>query len=143
LRAERAIQFGEPLDYFVAFAVAMTGFRSFYARLRLARVPVSRSVGDNGFNRYIFSMNRHRESPSTRRRREAAWIAMRPVVSSSIAAAGYDAERETLRLRYIGGATYDYAGVPAQVFEAFRNAPSRGQFVNWRIKPYYACVRVR
>jgi hypothetical protein len=88
-------------------------------------------------------MNLHRQSARTVRRRETPWIAMRPVVSSSIAAAGYDAAREILRLRYIGGATYDYARVPADVFEALRKAPSHGQFVNWHIKPYYACVRLR
>jgi hypothetical protein len=37
--------------------------------------------------------------------------------SSSIAAAGYDHRRHALRLRYIGGGTYDYLDVPESVFE--------------------------
>jgi hypothetical protein len=75
------------------------------------------------------------------RKRAAPWIAMRPLASSSIAAAGYDTKRKILRLRYIGGSTYDYVGVPPDVVAAFLEAPSHGQFVNWRIKPHYAYSR--
>jgi hypothetical protein len=74
---------------------------------------------------------------------QAPTIAMWPIESSSVAAAGYDVDRKILRLRYSGGATYDYADVPQEVFAAFVAAPSRGQFVNQHIKPCYACSRLR
>ena len=62
--------------------------------------------------------------------------------SSSIEAAGYDLERRTLRIRYVGGSTYDYQGVPAIVFKELLAAESKGRFVNWSIKPYYRYTRV-
>ena len=68
---------------------------------------------------------------------------MHPAPSSSIEAAGYDARQRTLRLRYAGGGTYDYFAVPASVVEEFIAAPSKGQFVNWRIKPNYRYRKVR
>jgi hypothetical protein len=62
--------------------------------------------------------------------------------SSSIAAGGYDARSRTLRLRYIGGGTYDYRNVPSVVFDDLLAAPSKGRFVNWHVKPYYSYVRM-
>jgi hypothetical protein len=69
-------------------------------------------------------------------------IALRPLVSSSIVAAGYDREQRTLRLCYIGGATYDYQEVPAEVFADLLNAPSKGRFVNTHVKPRFTYLRV-
>ena len=63
--------------------------------------------------------------------------------SSSIEAAGYDLDRRTLRIRYVGGSTYDYQGVPPIVFEELLAADSKGRFVNWSIKPYYRYTRLR
>jgi len=74
--------------------------------------------------------------------RRLAPIPMRPIQSSSIAAAGYDRAQEILRIRYVGGSAYDYLAVPPNVFEDFLAAESKGQFVNWRIKPYYRFMRV-
>jgi len=62
--------------------------------------------------------------------------------SSSVVAGGYDARSGTLRLRYVDGDIYDYRDVPGAVFDALLRAPSKGRFVNWRIKPYYGYVRV-
>ena len=62
--------------------------------------------------------------------------------SSSIAAAGYDRCRKVLRLRYAGGNTYDYTRVPEAIFDELLTAPSAGQYVNWRVKPYYPYTRV-
>ncbi|MBV9044052.1 MAG: KTSC domain-containing protein [Alphaproteobacteria bacterium] len=63
--------------------------------------------------------------------------------SSSIEAAGYDLERRTLRIRFVGGSTYDYHGVPAMVLKQLLAAESKGRFVNWSIKPYYRYTRLR
>jgi hypothetical protein len=67
---------------------------------------------------------------------------MRAVRSSSIAAAGYDPVRRRLRIRFVGGEAYDYLRVPADVFRGFLDAPSKGQFVNWQVKPYFRYRRV-
>lgn len=69
-------------------------------------------------------------------------ITMRAVRSSSIAAAGYDPVGRTLRIRFIGGDAYDYQSVPADVFRGFLDAPSKGRFVNWQVKPYFRYRRV-
>jgi hypothetical protein len=57
--------------------------------------------------------------------------------SRSIAAAGYSAARHVMRIRYIEGREYEYIGVPPEVYSAFLKAHSKGQFVNWHIKPRY------
>jgi hypothetical protein len=68
--------------------------------------------------------------------------------STSIAAAEYDWTRKILRVRFKAGraahrgGTYDYFGVPKAVVRDFVSAPSLGQFVNWKIKPYYKFKRV-
>jgi hypothetical protein len=68
--------------------------------------------------------------------------------SSSIAAAEYDWQRKVLRVRFKAGraahrgGTYDYFDVPKAVVGEFIGAPSLGQFVNWKIKPYYRYKRV-
>lgn len=69
-------------------------------------------------------------------------IRMVPRASSSIAAAGYDPAAAILRVRFVGGGTYDYGRVPAAVFAAFEAAESKGRFVNHVIKPYFPCQRV-
>jgi hypothetical protein len=76
------------------------------------------------------------------RNRMSHQVAMLAMASSSIAAAGYDRDLHALRLRYIGGGTYDYWDVPARVFQALLDAPSKGQFVNWHIKPRYRYTRL-
>lgn len=63
---------------------------------------------------------------------------MVPFGSSSIAAGGYDSADRVLRLRYIDGDAYDYLDVPSSVFRALLEAPSKGRFVNWHVKPYFA-----
>lgn len=62
--------------------------------------------------------------------------------SSSIAAAGYDDRRRALRLRYVSGGMYDYLDVPVGVFQELLDAPSKGRFVNWYIKPRYRFARL-
>lgn len=69
-------------------------------------------------------------------------IAMRPVASSAIAAAGYDPATRRLRVRYLRGATWDYQAVPAAEYAAFLAAPSKGGFVNAVIKRRYRGERV-
>ena len=63
--------------------------------------------------------------------------------SSSIAAAAYDGDAQTLRIAFVPGKTeqrgrrYEYLKVPPAVVEEFLDAESHGQFVNQQIKPNY------
>ena len=61
-----------------------------------------------------------------------------PVVSESIASVGYDDDAEVLEVEFVTGAVYRYCGVPQDVFEDLRQAPSKGAFFNRRIKDAYA-----
>jgi hypothetical protein len=42
-----------------------------------------------------------------------------------------------MRIQYIEGRVYDYKNVPPSVYEEFLKADSKGQFVNWEIKPNF------
>ena len=95
---------------------------------------------------HIGRMRQYRQAvrggQSRRRRATSRGILMLSMSSSSIAAAGYDAEGQVLRVRFVGGATYDYFGVPNHVFKALLDAPSKGRFVNWQVKPCYRFMRL-
>ena len=60
-----------------------------------------------------------------------------PVSSGSIAAIGYDDDTETLEVEFVSGAVYRYRGVSQDVFEDFRQAPSKGAFFNQHIRDAY------
>ena len=66
----------------------------------------------------------------------------RPVESSSLESIGYDSTEQKLEVEFKHGAVYDYLEVPAEVFEAFLDADSKGSFFNSDIKHGYAFVRV-
>ncbi len=57
-----------------------------------------------------------------------------PVVSESIAAIGYNDDAEVLEVEFVTGTVYRYRGVPQDVYEDFRQAPSKGAFFNRHIK---------
>jgi hypothetical protein len=42
-----------------------------------------------------------------------------------------------LSVKYRGGAAYEYLDVPEAVYRRLRAAASKGQFVNFEIKPRY------
>ena len=52
-----------------------------------------------------------------------------PVVSTSIARAGYHEESRALRVEYMNGTIYEYQNVSHSWFEAFCFAESKGRFV--------------
>jgi hypothetical protein len=60
-----------------------------------------------------------------------------PVSSRSIAAIGYDDDAEALEVEFVTGRVYRYRGVSQDVFDAFRQAPSKGAFFNAHIKDAY------
>lgn len=63
-------------------------------------------------------------------------------ISSNVAALGYDPGTQTLEVEFHGGRVYQYYNVPQGVFDAFRQASSKGMFLNDRIKDRYPYSRV-
>lgn len=57
--------------------------------------------------------------------------------SSHIVSAGYNSTSQTLYIKFSGNTVYRYFGVPAQVFDAFLEAPSHGKFGHQNIYPRY------
>lgn len=66
------------------------------------------------------------------------------VASSTIESVGYDQEALTLTIAFANGTEYQYYGVPPEVVEQLRVAPSAGRFLNENIKKAgYSYARVR
>lgn len=68
-------------------------------------------------------------------------IQLQQVKSSQIFAIGYDADTNTLAIQFAGrreagsiGATYHYANVTPEQWEAFRNAESKGSWFGANLK---------
>ena len=53
---------------------------------------------------------------------------MRPVVSSNLASAGYDADMAVLRIQFLNGRIYEYLDVPPMVYEGLLNARFKGSY---------------
>lgn len=66
----------------------------------------------------------------------------RPVESTSLESIGYDSTERKLEVEFKHGAIYEYVEVPAEVFDAFLAADSKGSFFNSDIKNSYDFVRV-
>lgn len=67
-------------------------------------------------------------------------IELQPVDSSQIEAIGYDADTETLAVRFNGkgrpGSLYHYRGVSLTEWHALQDAPSKGSYFIRNIKPH-------
>lgn len=64
------------------------------------------------------------------------------VVSSNVAAVGYDEESQTLQVEFNNGSTYQYFDVPEEIFNGLLSAESVGQFLNQKVKGSYRYSRV-
>lgn len=62
---------------------------------------------------------------------------MRSVFSSNVETIGHDPQTKELHVRWQGGKTSIYAGVPADTARQVMNAHSVGKAVNEFIKPYF------
>jgi hypothetical protein len=62
---------------------------------------------------------------------------MHVVKSSNIESIGHDPGSNTLRVKFRSGATHEYAGVPARVFNTLGNAPSIGGHYSAHIRGQY------
>lgn len=66
---------------------------------------------------------------------------MLPVVSSNVAAVGYDAENQIVYVQFQNGTMYAYKGVPQNEFENLRTASSIGSYLNRNFKNVYPYER--
>lgn len=69
-------------------------------------------------------------------------IKMDKVLSSHVALLGYSAETKTMRITFSNGKTYEYHGVPAQIYQRLKSAESIGKFFNQNVKNNYHGVKV-
>jgi hypothetical protein len=65
------------------------------------------------------------------------------MASSLIRGARYWPDTQALELCFSGGRRYLYVGVPQEIAERFRNAPSKGRFFNTEIKGQFDCHPLR
>ena len=63
--------------------------------------------------------------------------------SSVVAAIRYDASSSTLRVVYVSGAVYDYKKVPEKIYNKMKAASSKGEYLNYHIKPNYKFEKIR
>jgi len=59
---------------------------------------------------------------------------MIPVVSSNLAAIGYDEENQYLEILFHTGSRYGYNNVPSSVYQSLAAAPSKGSFHHQYLK---------
>ena len=59
------------------------------------------------------------------------------VESTTLATVGYDESINRLQLEFCSRAVYLYFGVPAAVYEALLDAPSKGRYFNGTIRGRY------
>jgi hypothetical protein len=65
-----------------------------------------------------------------------------PVASSAVASAGYDEATETLEVEFLNGGIYQYYNVSPALFEQFKTASSKGQFIYANIRNAHPYSRV-
>ena len=62
---------------------------------------------------------------------------MPDAVSSVIVRIRYREEGQELLVTFVSGRSYAYEGVPADIYEAFLDAPSAGAFFNEHVRDRY------
>lgn len=69
-------------------------------------------------------------------------ILMNAVKSSNVEQIGYDDLTQTLQVNFKNGSKYQYYEIPADLYKAFRGAPSIGNFIAKHIKGKYLTVKI-
>lgn len=65
------------------------------------------------------------------------------VRSSNIRSAGYDPDAEIMEIEFENGSVYQYLSVPADVYDRFQQASSKGKFLNTPVKNRFRFRQVR
>ncbi len=63
--------------------------------------------------------------------------------STVIATMHYDPDSATLRVIFRSGMVYDYMNVPPAIYDAMKNAGSKGKYLNRHIKGKYAFEKIK
>ncbi|WP_407716438.1 KTSC domain-containing protein [Micavibrio aeruginosavorus] len=61
------------------------------------------------------------------------------VSSSAISAIGYNQQTRRLKIKFKQGDTYDFCGVPQNIFDEFLRASSKGRYYDMYIRDKYQC----
>jgi len=64
-----------------------------------------------------------------------------PVVSSNVAAIGYDPDEAILEVEFLNGSIYWYHDVPEEVYDDFMMASSKGKYLWDHIRDVYEYER--
>ena len=62
--------------------------------------------------------------------------------SSFIDTVGYDSDTQTLGVKFLNGDTFNYHGVPIEVYQEFKSASSKGSYFHSNVKDVYAGNKV-
>lgn len=62
--------------------------------------------------------------------------------SSNVARISYDSSSSTLEVEFLNGSIYQYYDVPQNVWEDFKSASSKGQFIHQHLRGQYRYARV-
>ena len=65
------------------------------------------------------------------------------VNSTTLRTVGYDAQRQLLQIQFQNRSIYQYFDVPAGVYEALLQAPSKGAYFNRSIRPRFDYVQIK
>lgn len=63
--------------------------------------------------------------------------------SSSVRSVGYDPSAQVLEVEFRNGGVYQYLDVPGEEYEEFREADSKGRYLNTEIKPHHRYRRLK
>ena len=69
-------------------------------------------------------------------------VIMINVQSSNVTSIGYSIEEKILRIKFNYGGIYDYINVPAYVYQLMLVAPSKGRFINEKLKGIYQFKKI-
>lgn len=62
--------------------------------------------------------------------------------SSNVSKIGYEKSSSTLEVEFKNGGTYHYYDVPEHIWEAFKGANSKGQFIHQNLKGQFRYSKV-
>lgn len=69
-------------------------------------------------------------------------IPIKPITSSMVEGIGHDPFSSTLAVRFRGGKTYHYEGVPTEIANQLTAAESAGQFIARHIRNHYPATLI-
>ncbi|MGH7220741.1 MAG: KTSC domain-containing protein [Nitrospiraceae bacterium] len=69
---------------------------------------------------------------------------MKPIAvdSTSLEMIAFDADRQTLQIRFRDQTAYRYLDVPVEVYQALLSAPSKGSYFNRAVRGCFVHVRL-